>query len=89
MRVRDARTEKQSASEARTALLTVWDADSLGKDYFQSGRRYMVRTVQPGSFANLLTYVRAGDESGAERQLEETDPRNHACHPTGFEMDPH
>lgn len=47
--------EGKKASQ-RTAQLTVWDADSLGADFFQQGQRYLVRRLPfRFSLVGLLT----------------------------------
>lgn len=41
LRIKCAQNGKKASQ--RTAQLTVWDADSLGAEFFQQGQRYLVR----------------------------------------------
>ncbi|KAK4700401.1 breast cancer 2 susceptibility protein, partial [Phenoliferia sp. Uapishka_3] len=45
LRIRDAQIGTRPI--ARTAQLTVWDAEALGKDFFQENQRYLVSNVLP------------------------------------------
>ncbi|ORY79270.1 hypothetical protein BCR35DRAFT_332060 [Leucosporidium creatinivorum] len=47
LRIKDARIGSKPFTSKRTAQLTVWDADSLGADFFQQGARYFVTNVIP------------------------------------------
>lgn len=63
LRVRDARLSDANGKTkaARTAQLTVWDANTLGADFFQPHQRYLVSALEPSSVAH--TKFRNGNSS--------------------------
>lgn len=45
LRVRDVQNQDRRKESHRTAQLTVWDANSLGSNFFIEGQRYLVRSI--------------------------------------------
>lgn len=87
LRVKDAQQGNRTLS-MRTALLTVWDANSLGTDFFVAGNRYLVRSFSLLSIrwdVRLMTYC-VGVQCHSERILEAKQRRSDVGHETRFEM---
>lgn len=76
IRVRDGATERRKPS-TRTALLTVWDANSLGSDFLVEGKRYLVRLSHPPRRLGLISCCRYRMSSRKDRGKRRA-PKSHS-----------
>lgn len=85
VRIKDAAVDRKKPS-IRDALLTIWDADSLGSDFLVEGKRYLVRLSSVSHRAALIECV-AVVECCAKGIVEEEEHRDRAGYEEGFAVE--
>lgn len=94
LRIKDARVGSKPFASKRTAQLTVWDADSLGADFFLQGARYFVRFDSPPlSLSNVKPSVtdggvrEIGHQRHPQRLVEAPERGDYPRDEEGFEVE--